>query len=82
MTDLYAKKCATLLKYKDPREALEAIELALKRKKNDPELYFLKGKCLFDLHKYDEVLDVCEPAIKLNPRFTDVYILRGFAYIK
>lgn len=34
------------------------------------------------LRKYEEVLNLCDTALKIENNYTEAYVLKGFAYIK
>jgi len=63
------------------KEALQCVEMALSIMPGF-EAYYLKGKCLLELKKYQEAVDECEKAITLAPTKPKPHYLQGFALYK
>jgi tetratricopeptide (TPR) repeat protein len=70
-------KAQALLNLGQPQAALNALEEALVRDPNDPELYLRRGMAFERLKRMEQALENFDRAITLDPRCTQAYLSKG-----
>jgi tetratricopeptide (TPR) repeat protein len=67
---------------KEPQEALNYYDQAMKREPKNADLWLYKGNALFSLKKLDEAVRSYSQAIKLNPSLAQPWLYKAFALEK
>jgi tetratricopeptide (TPR) repeat protein len=73
-----AKVAATYARTLRLDEALTSIEEALQGNPS-PDLFFEKGRLLYDAMRFEEAISALEQCARLDPQYGQAYVLAGFA---
>jgi tetratricopeptide (TPR) repeat protein len=75
----WLKKAETFLEWKQYKQALSAIEKAIKAKPNHPESWKQKGNTLLEMEDYGGAITAFEKMIKITPDSTEGWVLKSTA---
>lgn len=76
----YIKKAYSLYKNKKYNEAIEELNIASKNLPNDPEVYYLRGRCFLFLKDYNNAIKDFKKAIGINPDHIESLKNLGWLY--
>jgi superkiller protein 3 len=81
---IYTMLAQALLKVipADSADALRVLEQGTKATPSDPEIYYMRGKMLAELGRYEEAASVLERAVELGPAMATPYYQLGIVYRK
>jgi tetratricopeptide (TPR) repeat protein len=54
-----------------------AVYIAVEEKKEDAELFYYRALLMFKGKSYKTALDACETALEFNPKYIEIFILKG-----